>query len=89
MEIQLEESNNKGRAFLGEKAEMTYSRAGDRLLIIDHTWVSDELRGKGVGKLLLNRLVKYAREENMKILPLCPFAKSIFNKEEELGDVLR
>ena len=89
MEIQLEETNNKGRAFFAEKAEMTYSRAGDRLLIIDHTWVSEEFRGKGVRKLLLNRLVKYARDEKMKILPLCPFAKDIFNKEVELADVLR
>lgn len=89
MEIGLEEQNNKGRAVLGDMAEMTYSRAGDRLLIIDHTWVSDGFRGKGVGQLLLNRLVKYAREEGLKILPLCPFAKSIFSKEPELADILR
>ena len=89
MEILLEEENNKGKAYLSDKAEMTYSRAGDRLLIIDHTWVSDELRGRGVGKMLLNRLVNYAREKQMKILPLCPFAKSVFNKEDELSDVLR
>ena len=89
MEIELEENNNKGKAFLGDKAEMTYSRAGDKLLIIDHTWVSDELRGKGVGILLLNRLVKYAREEGLKILPLCPYAKKVFTEEEALSDVLR
>lgn len=89
MEIELQETNNKGRAFFTDQAEMTYSRAGDRLLIIDHTWVSDNLRGKGVGELLLNRIVNYAREEGMKILPLCPFAKSIFTKEVELADVLR
>ncbi len=89
MEIEIAESNNKGRAFLGDQAEMTYSRAGDRLLIIDHTWVSDQLRGKGVGDLMLKRLVKYARDREMKILPLCSFAKSAFDRQKELSDVLR
>ncbi|WP_371860856.1 GNAT family N-acetyltransferase [Alkalibacterium kapii] len=33
-------------------------------MIIDHTLVKDELRGQGVGDLLLNKVVDYARENN-------------------------
>jgi predicted GNAT family acetyltransferase len=32
--------------------------------------------------------VQYARENNLKILPLCPFAKSVFDKTEEIQDLL-
>ena len=69
-------------------AKMTYSRAGHDLLIIDHTEVSDALSGKGAGKQLVAKAVDYARENNFKILPLCPFARSIFDKIAQYRDVL-
>lgn len=75
---------NEGKAL----ANMTYSKAGDKMIIIDHTEVSDELRGQSVGKKLVTAAVNFAREKQLKILPLCPFAKSVFDKEEELRDVL-
>lgn len=69
-------------------AEMTYSQAGENLIIIDHTEVSDALRGKGAGKQLVQAAVTYAREKQMKILPLCPFARAMFDKTPEFQDVL-
>ena len=71
-------------------AEITYTMSGSDLLIIDHTEVSDELRGKNVGYQLVNAAVEYARANNIKIVPLCPFANSVFKrKSAEFGDVLR
>jgi predicted GNAT family acetyltransferase len=68
-------------------AEMTYSMAGDRL-IIDHTDVSDALRGTGTGGKLVATAVEWARANGKKIMPLCPFAKSVFDKTPAYGDVL-
>lgn len=68
-------------------AEMTYSMAGSRA-IIDHTTVDDALRGTGTGKKLVEAAVQWARAENLKILPLCPFAKSVFDKTPSYTDVL-
>jgi uncharacterized protein len=71
-----------------EAGKMTYTWAGDSKFIIDHTEVSEEFNGKGVGKKLLMATVDYARNNNLKIIPLCPFAKSVFDKVEEIRDVL-
>jgi predicted GNAT family acetyltransferase len=71
-----------------EAGKMTYTWAGDSKFIIDHTEVSEEFNGKGVGKKLLMAAVEYARTNNLKIIPLCPFAKSVFDKVEEIRDVL-
>ena len=71
-----------------EAGKMTYTWAGDSKFIIDHTEVSEEFNGKGVGKKLLMATVDYARSNNLKIIPLCPFAKSVFDKTEEIRDVL-
>ena len=92
MEIKQKESGSKGSFHIGEEkeplAEMTYSKAGDSLIIIDHTEVSDALRGKSAGKQLVAKAVEYARANNIKIIPLCPFAKSVFDKVTEYHDVL-
>ncbi|OXB06808.1 GNAT family N-acetyltransferase [Flavobacterium pectinovorum] len=71
-----------------EAGKMTYTWAGDSKFIIDHTEVSEEFNGKGVGKKLVMAAVEYARTNNLKIIPLCPFAKSVFDKVEEIRDVL-
>ena len=71
-----------------EAGRMTYSWAGPDKIIIDHTEVSPEFSGRGVGKSLLMEVVRFARENKLKILPLCPFAKSVFDKDASIGDVL-
>lgn len=92
MEVKIQETDTKGSFYIEDngvkQAEMTFSKAGEKLIIIDHTHVSDILRGKSAGKLLLHAAVEYARLHSKKILPLCPFAKSIFDRTEEFRDVL-
>jgi hypothetical protein len=68
-------------------AEMTYTVAGSRV-IIDHTQVDDALRGTGAGRRLVEAAVAWARRENARLLPLCPFARSVFDKAPEWRDVL-
>ncbi len=93
MNIERIEHGAKGTFIVKENnellAEMTYSKAGDNLIIIDHTEVSDTLRGKGAGKQLVTAAVNYARENKITILPLCPFAKSVFDRTPEFADVLK
>jgi predicted GNAT family acetyltransferase len=67
---------------------MVYSIPAADKMIIEHTEVDDSLKGKAVGLQLLNTAVAYARNHHMKIVPLCPFAKSVFDKKPELADVL-
>lgn len=89
--IRHERSDHRG-AFVMERdgkrlAEMTYTVAGSRV-IIDHTTVDDALRGTGAGKKLVEAAVQWARADRVKILPLCPFAKSVFDKTPAYADVL-
>lgn len=92
MQIQFELHGSKGAFFIQEEskrlAEMTFSMAGPARMIIDHTEVSDVLRGKNAGKQLVAAAVDYARKNNLTILPLCPFARSVFNKVKDYSDVL-
>jgi predicted GNAT family acetyltransferase len=69
-------------------AEMVYSMPTPDKMIIEHTEVDESLGGKGVGKQLVHAAVEYARTNNIKIIPLCPFAKSVFDKVKEWQDVV-
>lgn len=63
-------------------AEITYTYAGENVIIVDHTFVDPSLRGQGIGAQLVERVVLFAEEENLKIIPLCPYAKKEFTEKE-------
>jgi uncharacterized protein len=91
-EIQLELNDKKGFFHLDingkTEAKMTFVFAGPDKIIIDHTEVNEGNNGKGFGKKMVAKAVEYAREKNIKIVPLCPFAKKVFDKTPEFRDVL-
>jgi predicted GNAT family acetyltransferase len=89
--IERSEGDTKGRYVIrldGHEAEMTYSRAGEKLIIIDHTSVPDALGGRGVGGMLVRRAVEDARKEGKKVVPLCTFARGYIARHPDLQDVL-
>ena len=92
MKIQRTEDGTRGRFYIEEDgrrlALMTYSKAGADKIIIEHTEVDPSLKGEGIGKDLVAEGVKYARENELKIIPQCPFAKAEFEKRGEYADVL-
>jgi predicted GNAT family acetyltransferase len=70
------------------EAKLTFVFAGSDKIIIDHTEVNPGNNGKGFGRKMVVKVVEFAREKNITIIPLCPFAKSVFDKTPELRDVL-
>jgi len=90
MEILHTDDGKKGafKAMEGdtEAGIMTYVWAGPDKFIIDHTVGNPEF--KGIGMKLLDKAVAFAREKNIKILPLCPFAQKMFQRKPEIQDVL-
>ncbi|MBZ9685858.1 N-acetyltransferase [Clostridium estertheticum] len=57
-------------------------------ITIEHTFVSEQLRGQNVARQLLKTVVDFAREKNKKIIPICTFAKAELNKNNDYEDVL-
>ena len=90
--IEREMTPTKGR-YVGRiegvdgEGELTFSRASPALVIADHTFAPDSMRGMGVAKALVDRLITDARAEGFKIFALCPYVKSQFDRHTEWSDV--
>lgn len=83
MAEEIKKGNNK--FYVGEnednaQAVITFKQVDNNEIDIDHTGVSDELGGQGLGKKLVAAVVDYARENNLKIIASCPFAKDVLEK---------
>ena len=92
MDIQRDEHGKNGAFFIDQDgewvAELAYTRSGDGQITITHTEVDDELQGQGVGEDLVKAAVEYARENDLKIVAQCKFAKKVIDETPEYQDVL-
>lgn len=88
-EYRLEEEQNRFTVFYKqvEIGEISFVKTGEKLLIIDHTYVNSKWKGHSIGNELVKKVVEFARENQRKIIPLCPFAKKVFDETPEYKDI--
>ena len=92
MQIQHQQTQRGGEFFIERDgrhiAEITYQYQDDHTILADHTWVDNSLRGQGVARQLLDVLVAFAREKQLKIVPTCSYVDVMFQREAEFADVV-
>lgn len=92
MHVKHKQSPPKGIFFIEDEgevlAQLVYKTFADNEMNIEHTEVDKQLRGQNIGYELVHTAVEFARSHKMKILPVCPFAKAIFDKKPDFSDVL-
>ena len=66
-----------------------YSITGPHKIIASHTEVNPDYKGQGLGDKILDAMANYARENDIKIIALCPFVKARFERyKEKYQDVM-
>ncbi len=92
MDIQHQDDGHNGRFYIETNhtpiAELTYVWSGNTAFTIDHTFVDGSLRGQGVAKHLLDAAVAFARRKNARIVPLCSYARVMFERDPAYRDVI-
>lgn len=68
-------------------AEIHFKPLDDGTIVIDHTYVSEQLRGQKIGDQLVKAVVDIARKKGKKIVPACSFALAQFKRLKEYKDV--
>ena len=91
MSIEYQASKHGGVFFQQQNgqrvAEITYQWRDEQTIVADHTWVDGRLRGQGVARQMLDALVAFAREKQLKIVPLCSYVDVMFRRDQSFSDV--
>ena len=66
-------------------AHLAYDLSDGRLVLI-HTEVPSNLEGRGIGGQLVQAAVAFAKQEQLKVVPLCPFARTYLRRHPELAE---
>ena len=93
LEITREHSSAGGRYAgridgIAEEAELTYVAAGPGVVVANHTYSPDAMRGRGVALALVERLVADARAEGVKIVPRCSYVVAQARRHPDWADVI-
>ncbi len=75
-------------AGLPDEAELTFTQRGPALISADHTGAPDSLRGTGAAKALVDFMIADARQNNFKIVPICPYVRAQYAKNPDWSDVM-
>src|ERR1700716_1711795 len=91
--VQREQQGHRGAFYIEQDgvraAELTFSASPDgKLVMLDHTEVGTSLHGQGIARRLVAASVDWARQQEIKLVPVCPFARAIFENHPEFRDVL-
>jgi uncharacterized protein len=60
----------------------------DGVIAITHTEVPPALRERGVGSRMMLEMLEQIRAENLKVRPLCSFARFVIAQHPEYRDLL-
>ena len=71
----------------GHRGRVEYMLVQDRI-IYTHTEVDPALEGKGIASQLVRYALEYARQEELRIMPLCPFVAGYMKRHPEYHDLL-
>jgi predicted GNAT family acetyltransferase len=73
----------------GYKAELAYSRPNNDVIDFTHTFVEEELRGKGVADELARAALDFARHEHLKVKASCTFMAGFVKRyHADYADIL-
>lgn len=71
----------------GHTAFAEYRRI-DNSIVVTHTEVPRELRGRGVGQALARGVLDTIRAQGADVIPLCPFLASFIRENREYLDMV-
>lgn len=85
--IQNDEANQFEIHLDGQVALLEFRKDGDRI-VYPHTSVPKEFGGRGIAGQLAKHALDYARANNLRVVPQCPFVRKYIAGHAEYQDLV-
>ncbi|WP_346428981.1 GNAT family N-acetyltransferase [Paracoccus sp. pheM1] len=69
------------------EAELTWHAGGPGIIVADHTYAPDAMRGSGAAAAMVRRLVADARARGVLIVPACSYVRAQFERNPDWSDL--
>lgn len=89
LDYRYEPENRRAASYMAGEliGQATYTVEG-QVWTLDHTFVDEKARGRGVAAELIALLAAAAREAQVKVVPQCSYAKAVFERTPAYQDLL-
>ena len=71
----------------GHEAYLSYNLFNDKI-DLSYTYTPAELRGRGIAKIIVEHALKYAKENNLKVIPTCSYVQAFVERNNNYKDLL-
>lgn len=73
----------------GKISELKYTTSPDgKTLNYQHTFVPPELRGRRIAEQIVKEAMEYAKNNNYKVIPSCPYVHAYVERHPEYREVV-
>ncbi len=79
---------SRWEARLGDHLAVLNYALMDQEITLIHTGVPESLEGQGVGAKLVQTALDQARQDNLLVIPRCPFAAAYIKRHPEYRDLV-
>ncbi|HLM53388.1 MAG TPA: GNAT family N-acetyltransferase [Pseudoxanthomonas sp.] len=81
------ESSRFSAAMDGREGTLAY-RSEPGILELTHTYVPDEIAGRGIAGALVEAALEHARRERLKVVPCCSYAAAYIARHPQHADLV-
>lgn len=60
----------------------------DNTITVPHTEVNPEYEGQGIAGAMTQELLEYAKNKNLKVIPICPYTRTYIDRHPQYKDLL-
>jgi len=68
---------------------LEFTRPDVGVMRIEYVEVDPSLRGTGLGRQLVEKAVAFAKEAELKVVPICSYARAVIQRDANLAASLR
>lgn len=68
---------------------LEFTRPEVGLMRIEYVEVSPELRGTGLGRQLVAKAVEFAKDAELRVVPICSYARAVIERDPAMSITMR